>query len=275
MSDHSEEAWTSALTTMLEDLEEKQYKKMLECLVKIPRSKRYDTPKEQMPAIIIQFYGLPGSISAIHDVMAKIPRNDPKMQNLLRPHVEKLRQEQEKDKQEKRKCEEEEDGVLTDQRKSCQPDNERGAPWKKSIRDLKSSTILEREGFVGKVVQKSGLRPYQNKDKARKCFFYLAVVDETASAKVKVYGKDRYEELKEESSYLFSRSLIKEDDVIMVTTLSKVSQTRAVDVPEELEMEATRLIYPEGTVYSIEEAKISADKTKVSVGGTVTEVSLK
>ncbi|XP_068587880.1 uncharacterized protein [Cebidichthys violaceus] len=281
MSDVSEEEWRSDLTFILESLDDQQYKKTLEFLDEIPRSRKCDTSREQMPATIIQHYGLPGSISAINDVMVKIPRNDPRLQNKLKPHVEKLRQEQEKDKQGKKR-KRDEDGVLTDvtqnqfdiqnQQKSCQPTNETNATWRKSIRDLESSTILETDGFVGKVVQKSGLRPYQTKDKARKCFFYLAVADETAGVKVKVYGKDRYDEIEVGSSYLFSRSLIKEEKVIMVTKLSKVSQTRHVDVPEELEMEATRLIYPESPVYSIKDAKLSADKTKVSVEGTVTEI---
>ncbi|XP_039632755.1 uncharacterized protein LOC120543670 isoform X2 [Perca fluviatilis] len=127
------------------------------------------------------------------------------------------------------------------------------------------------EIFDGKVVQKSGLRMYKTPKKEKKFFFYLAVADEKASVKVMVYGKKRFQEIKEESSYLFKKLTIDEYGV-KVTKSSKVLQMSPVDVPEKREMEARKLIYPESPMYSIKEAKLSADKTEVSVEGTITDI---
>ncbi|XP_070773864.1 uncharacterized protein [Enoplosus armatus] len=142
---------------------------------------------------------------------------------------------------------------------------------RKTICDLNSSSQLLGTSFIkGKVVLKSGLRTYQTKDKEKKFFFYLAVADETASLKVMVYGKKRYKEIKEDKFYMF-RKLIKDDKAVKVTTQSVVSSTHSVEVPEELEMEARKLIYSESPVYTIEEAKSSAET--VSVEGSVTEIN--
>ncbi|XP_078121850.1 uncharacterized protein LOC144527577 [Sander vitreus] len=127
------------------------------------------------------------------------------------------------------------------------------------------------EIFDGKVVQKSGLRTYKTKNKEKKVFFYLAVADKKASVKVMVYGKKRFQEIREQSSYLFKKLIIDEYGV-KVTKSSKVAETSPVDVPEELAMEALKLIYPESPMYSIKEAKLSADKTDVTVEGTITEI---
>lgn len=142
-----------------------------------------------------------------------------------------------------------------------------------SICDVKSTGILETQFIAVKVVQKSGLRTYRTKAKEKKCLFYLGVADETGSIKMTAYGKDHDKKLKEGSSYLF-RKLIQDESGPKVTTFSIVSQTRSVDVPEQLEMEAQKLIYPESAVYSIKEAKSAADRTEVTVEGTVTDVSL-
>ncbi|TDH05428.1 hypothetical protein EPR50_G00142580 [Perca flavescens] len=127
------------------------------------------------------------------------------------------------------------------------------------------------EIFDGKVVQKSGLRMYKTPKKEKKFFFYLAVADEKASVKVMVYGKKRFQEIKEESSYLFKKLIIDEYGV-KVTKSSKVLQMSPVDVPEKRETEARKLIYPQSPMYSIKEAKLSADKTEVSVEGTITDI---
>ncbi|XP_049897340.1 uncharacterized protein LOC126388324 isoform X2 [Epinephelus moara] len=44
------------------------------------------------------------------------------------------------------------------------------------------------------------------------------------------------------------------------------------NTPSQLEMEAQKLIYPESPVYSIKEAKSAADRTEVTVEGTVTDI---
>ncbi|XP_062288559.1 uncharacterized protein LOC133993584 [Scomber scombrus] len=86
-----------------------------------------------------------------------------------------------------------------------------------------------------------------------------------------VYGDDRYEEFQKQSCYTF-RDVIMVENVMKVTRLSTVADTNTIDVPEELEMAAEMLIYPQKPVCSIAEAKAYADKTAVSVEGTVTKI---
>ncbi len=146
---------------------------------------------------------------------------------------------------------------------------------RKYICDLNfSSQLLDTDGIIGKVVQKSELRTYHTKDEVEKNFFYLAVADETDSVKLMVYGKERYREIREEKFYFFSNLMIDEKG-FKVTNQSSVSETSSVEVPEELEMEAQKLIYSQSPVCSIAEAKSSAGRAEVSVEGIVTEVSLR
>ncbi|XP_028451490.1 uncharacterized protein LOC114566867 isoform X2 [Perca flavescens] len=276
MSDISEEEWKKALTSIVEELEDKQYTKMLECLV-IPKGQRSSTSREKMPGKIIERYGLLDSISEIDKAMDYIPRRDPTIQGLLRPFVDKLRIKQE-NKNQGKKRKREQDGEeevlrdLTQDQLKILAKQKSSQPGKKSICDVKRSGILQNDVIVGKVVQKSELRTYKNKDKKKKKFFYLAVADETASIKVMVYGKSHFQQIKKESSYLF-RKLIMDEYVVKVIESSTVAETSSVDVPEELEMEARKLIHPESPVYSIKEAKSLADKSDVSVEGEVTEIN--
>uniref|UniRef100_UPI0037E87D32 uncharacterized protein n=1 Tax=Semicossyphus pulcher TaxID=241346 RepID=UPI0037E87D32 len=292
MSEISEKDWKNALMSILEELDKNQYNKMLEYLKKIPKSQRKSfLSKEKMPATIIEYYGLRESISAVNEAMDNIPRRDAAVQELLQPFVDQLKRQHEIKRGEKRKREaveeEEEPAVATPLKhvkqveeheqaeppRSCPPAQERNdCPWKKNISDVKSKDVLlETEAIVGKVVQKSGVRTYQTKDKKKKFFFYMAVADGTASVKVMVYGKEHYRNIKEESSYLFRR-LIKDQNVVKVTTSSKVSSTKPVQVPEEVEVEARKLIYPESPPYSVAEAKSCSDGTDVSLEGTVEEI---
>ncbi len=97
MSDISEKEWKEALTSILEELDTSEYRKMLECLEKIPKSQKTGRSREKMPQKIIQRYGLEGSISAIRDAMEQIPRRDSKVQDLLCPFVDKLRKKPEEE----------------------------------------------------------------------------------------------------------------------------------------------------------------------------------
>ncbi|CAK6979179.1 uncharacterized protein LOC121910103, partial [Scomber scombrus] len=145
---------------------------------------------------------------------------------------------------------------------------------RKTIKDVLSepnSRDLGEKVVIGKVVQKSALRTYQTKDKKKRFFFYLGISDETACIQVMVYGKDRYEEFQKHSCYTF-RDVIMEKSIMKVTKVSIVSKTKPIDVPEELEMEAEMLIYPQKPVCCIAKAKTYADRTAVSVEGTVTEI---
>ncbi|XP_067465071.1 uncharacterized protein [Thunnus thynnus] len=307
MSDNiSGSEWRKALTSILEELDESEYKKMLfcPCFDKIPKSVKTGRSREEMPHIIIKYLGVDESISAVAEAMDLIPRKDPAVQDLLRPFVDKLRKKREEENREsmkenreiapenqrvmmtplaetkgkKRKHDsdwksaDEEPKPKTNQLKSSQPDKERKIPtWRKTIKDVLTSGDLGNKTITGKVVQKSALRTYETQQKEKKFFFYLGVSDEESCIKVMVYGKDRYQDIQEGRYYSF-RNVIMEENVMKVTKQSKVARTSPIDVPEELELEAEMLIYPQKPVCSIAKAKEYADKTVVSVEGTVTEI---
>lgn len=93
--DQMSEKWKQTLTLIVEELDKQQYKKLLELLVKIPKSQKMSKSRENMPQIIIEHYGLDDSVLAIHDAMQKIPRRDNKIQKPLKTFVEKLKAKQE------------------------------------------------------------------------------------------------------------------------------------------------------------------------------------
>lgn len=101
MSDISAAEWEEALISIIEDLDKGEYRKLLGRLDKIPKSHK-DKNREDLPHMIIKYYGLEGSIAVIDDAMKQIPRQDPKMQDLLQPFVEELKA---KDEEKKNKCE--------------------------------------------------------------------------------------------------------------------------------------------------------------------------
>ncbi|XP_066578876.1 uncharacterized protein LOC136768528 [Amia ocellicauda] len=87
----TEEEWTSALSDVIENLESEKYKKMLNRLTDLSsEEKRND--REDMAKVIIQHYGVKESVTVIADVMKKIPRNDDKIVNLLKPFVTAIKQ---------------------------------------------------------------------------------------------------------------------------------------------------------------------------------------
>ncbi|XP_015257791.1 PREDICTED: uncharacterized protein LOC107102861 [Cyprinodon variegatus] len=93
MANISEAKWKKALTAIFEKLERSQYKKMVEFYEKNqgPAQKRLTAKfKEELPEKLIQMFGMDGSISLVKEAMKEIPRNDPGVQNLLRPFVDKL-----------------------------------------------------------------------------------------------------------------------------------------------------------------------------------------
>lgn len=143
----------------------------------------------------------------------------------------------------------------------------------KSISDLNSSSeLLDTDIIFGKVVKKSKLCTYQTQDKVKRFWFHVAVADHTASIKMKVYGKKHYQQIKENKSYLFRKLIKGEVGEVKVTSESIVSETRAVEVPEEIEAEAQQC-FNSSPFRSIAEAKLCTDGT-VSVQGTVSEVIL-
>ncbi|XP_026037456.1 uncharacterized protein LOC113030320 isoform X4 [Astatotilapia calliptera] len=298
MSSISESEWKKALTFIIEDLDKSQLKKMLGFL-DIPKQKKTIKCRETIPQTIIEWYGVDTSIQIIDEAMLWIPRKDEAVQGQLRPFVEKLKnKENEGGKGNKRKRSEtesesaektaeagfkknnivsdsssdEEREAETDGLKSPQPDKEIKSPsWRKSIHDVKISGDLGNKVIAGKVVAKSGLRTYETKKKEKKFFFYLGVADETGSIKVMVYGRELYQRFQEKSCYLF-REIIMDENVMKVTKKSGISKTPAIDVPENLEMEAQMFVYSQTPVCSIRQAIGSAEKTSVSVEGTVRKI---
>ncbi|KAM9333622.1 uncharacterized protein KZ484_018643 isoform 1-T3 [Pholidichthys leucotaenia] len=92
-----EARWKPALTSILEELDDTQYLKLMNWLEKIPQGVKSSKVRGDMPQIIIQYYGVEESISLLDKAMNSwIPRKDAAVQTLLRPVVEKMKSEQQK-----------------------------------------------------------------------------------------------------------------------------------------------------------------------------------
>ncbi|XP_030603062.1 uncharacterized protein LOC115792602 [Archocentrus centrarchus] len=285
----SKREWKETLTDILEELDKSQFAKMLELLRKIPRSQKTPKFKDKMPQKIIEYYGEEKSISAINRVMNKIPRRDAAVQDRLQPFVAKVTKKKLKEKKALKwthACDAVMEGSAANPKKIFQPDKGRDnhhcpstiternthEPWERTISDVKSSKqILDSEVIIGKVLQKSGLCTYETTDKVEKPYFNLAVADETGSIKVVVYGNKLYSEIKEDRCYRFSK-LQKGENVLKTTFLSNVCETKTVEVPAEIEKIARTLLCSESPLCSIAEVKMSAESSKVSIRGTVTEI---
>ncbi|TDH05403.1 hypothetical protein EPR50_G00142630 [Perca flavescens] len=133
-----EAKWKTALSSILEELTEPEFRKMLFNLVKIPQGVKTGKAREYIPDLIVQYYGTEGSISEIDKIMKNIPRQDAAVQELLRPFLEKLKKQRQGKK---------------DQLKSCQPDQ------KKTISQLGI------KAQAGKVVQSSAQCTNEKKGK--------------------------------------------------------------------------------------------------------------
>lgn len=118
-------------------------------------------------------------------------------------------------------------------------------------------------------MDKSKLQTYKTQKILKYCF-YLLVTDETASIKVMVYGKPRYQKFQKGKHYLF-RKLIRDKNLFKVTSQTIVAELGAFDVPKEVEEEAKRRSSHSPHVL-IEEVK-KWDSGIVSVEGIITEVS--
>ncbi|XP_037605683.1 titin-like isoform X3 [Sebastes umbrosus] len=123
-----EAKWTAALVSILEELTEPQFSKLLFKLDSIPQGLKSGRTRQDIPHIIVQYYGTEESISVIDKEMKQIPRNDAAVQQLLLPFVENLKKKQQKIKEKKSKVTTESGPVAkkakpaADQLKSCRPD---------------------------------------------------------------------------------------------------------------------------------------------------------
>ncbi|XP_051250908.1 uncharacterized protein LOC127360501 isoform X3 [Dicentrarchus labrax] len=93
-----EKGWKAALTNILEHLTDSQFSKLLFKLDKIPQGKKAGKAREQIPQIIIEYYGPEESISVINKEMMQIPRKDAAVQGPLIPFVKKLKELRQKNK---------------------------------------------------------------------------------------------------------------------------------------------------------------------------------
>ncbi|XP_035522303.1 uncharacterized protein LOC118331459 [Morone saxatilis] len=93
-----EKGWKAALTEILEHLTESQFSKLLFKLDKIPQGVKAGKAREQIPQIIIEYYGTEDSILVIDKEMKLIPRRDAAVQQPLSPFLEKLKKLQQKNK---------------------------------------------------------------------------------------------------------------------------------------------------------------------------------
>ncbi|XP_020564761.1 uncharacterized protein LOC101161825 isoform X2 [Oryzias latipes] len=290
----------SALLSIMEELDEEQYEKMLLLLGKIPRRKKTGS-RPQMVETVLQVYGEKESINVVDNIMKKIPRNDRAVQDLLKPFVgkkktgEKRKQEadpepEERILQQKSAAGSEKNQVVEDSAgknkdrdhlKSPQPDKvTSSSPWRITIAELKSGVDLGQKSVVGKVVEKSALRTYKTKDNEKKFFFNLGIADYSSYIKVMVYGKENFSVFNKEGYYNFrnvivEREVIKNENthekVMKFTKRSNTSKAGKFDIPKDLELEAQMLVYGQRPVVSIEEIKRLEPRSRVSAEGTVKE----
>ncbi|KAF1378103.1 hypothetical protein PFLUV_G00186630 [Perca fluviatilis] len=154
-----EAKWKTALNSILEELTEAEFRKMLFNLVKIPQGVKTGKAREYIPDLIVQYYGTEGSISEIDKIMKNIPRQDAAVQEPLRPFVEKLKKQRQGKKEMARKLSIDFGSVAkkpkpaADQLKSCQPEQ------KKTISQLGI------KAQAGKVVQSSAQCTNEKKGK--------------------------------------------------------------------------------------------------------------
>ncbi|XP_028451493.1 uncharacterized protein LOC114566869 isoform X2 [Perca flavescens] len=153
-----EAKWKTALSSILEELTEPEFRKMLFNLVKIPQGVKTGKAREYIPDLIVQYYGTEGSISEIDKIMKNIPRQDAAVQELLRPFLEKLKKQRQGKKEMTRKLSIDIGSVAkkqkraADQLKSCQPDQ-------------KTISQLGIKAQAGKVVQSSAQCTNEKKGK--------------------------------------------------------------------------------------------------------------
>ncbi|MED6262185.1 hypothetical protein ATANTOWER_015749 [Ataeniobius toweri] len=99
MSDVLEDEWRNTMTKIFEKLDDLQYKKMVGFYEKpgFPSPTKMTAKfRRELPKKLIEMFGLDGSISLVNKAMKEIPRNDPGVQELLGPFVDKLGEDQEK-----------------------------------------------------------------------------------------------------------------------------------------------------------------------------------
>ncbi|XP_054902696.1 uncharacterized protein LOC129370620 isoform X2 [Poeciliopsis prolifica] len=274
MSNISEDEWRDAMTKIFEKLDDDQYRKMKRILTEsgYPSPNKITSKfKRELPKNLIQKFGAEKSIRLVNKAMKEIPRNDSGVQNLLRPFVDKLKKQEGGETSSQPK---------TDSAGAEEPEQNQGASSgpspqminsdvKITIRDLKASGDLGQKVLFVKVVEKSN--QYQSKNK--NVYFHLGVADETDVIKVVVFGSERFPDIKTGHFYIIrDASMDRQENVLMVTDTTKMSETGSFEVPSNVELEAEKLIF--SPVYSIREIQSFEDKKEVSVKDTVGKIGV-
>ncbi|KAK1874663.1 hypothetical protein KUDE01_006886 [Dissostichus eleginoides] len=79
-----ETKWRTALSSILDELTEVEFQKLLFNLEKIPQGKKEGQPRGNMTSFIIQYYGPEESIALIDRQMKILPRLDNAVQQPLK-----------------------------------------------------------------------------------------------------------------------------------------------------------------------------------------------
>nr|XP_015195450.1 PREDICTED: uncharacterized protein LOC107076349 [Lepisosteus oculatus] len=89
----SREEWAGALNEVIEELDADEYKKLKNILNQkgMPRGVLGDIEKQDLAHRIVSHFGTEASVHVVQEAMARIPRNDAAIQELLKPFVEQLR----------------------------------------------------------------------------------------------------------------------------------------------------------------------------------------
>ncbi|KAF3840518.1 hypothetical protein F7725_006381 [Dissostichus mawsoni] len=93
-----ETKWRTALSSILDELTDDEFRKLLFNLEKIPQGVKGGRPRGDMPNVIIQYYGTEGSIALIDRLMKILPRLDAAVQQPLRGMKDELKKLREKKK---------------------------------------------------------------------------------------------------------------------------------------------------------------------------------
>ncbi|KAK1874598.1 putative glutamate synthase [NADPH] [Dissostichus eleginoides] len=86
-----ETKWRTALSSILDELTDDEFRKLLFNLEKIPQGVKGGRPRGDMPSVIIQYYGTEGSIALIDRLMKILPRLDAAVQQPLRGMKDELK----------------------------------------------------------------------------------------------------------------------------------------------------------------------------------------
>lgn len=98
MSALSEASWKKTLTSIVEELDNGEYKKLVDYLDEIPTIHKFQRSRERFATILIKHYGFEGSVIVMKEAMNDLPRRDAKIQTPLRPFVEMVKEKQERNK---------------------------------------------------------------------------------------------------------------------------------------------------------------------------------